>query len=90
MKNVILALAFMLTGTFAFATENVNPLNEHSKIVDLMQALTATYNLDITNAEITCYILHVVIRPDGSQMGSFTLEAPDGHPDCNGIVYHYM
>jgi len=94
MKNVIFALAFMLMGTFTFANgkvdvkENINLTYQLSE--EMIKEGYSIRTIKIVNIDLSCSILHVVVRADGSQMGSFYIEAPDGHPDCNGVVFHML
>ncbi|WP_185967833.1 hypothetical protein [Formosa sediminum] len=43
--------------------------------------------MSIELEELPCSVLYVVKRADGSVIGEFTIEAPDGYEDCGGVVF---
>lgn len=88
MKNVILALAFMLIGTFAFANEGIKSADFDIETTTTVDGLTTTFVFPVVEELIACPIYHYVYRDDGSLMGQFTVYAPDGHEDCYGVVFH--
>jgi len=86
MKNLFFALAFMLVGTFAFASVDVKTPNESITKTKIVEELTITH-VKIKNNGGTCTIYHSVYR-NGKHLGDFEIIAPASHEDCGGVVFH--
>ena len=87
MRKLFFMLAFMLVGTFGFANNSVEiPKVETEKTQKKLENLKI-YKLNLMNLDGTCTIYHFVYF-NGRYIGSFEIEAPDDHPDCNGVIFH--
>ncbi len=100
MKKLFLTLVLVLTVSFAFATNGEKKITLSNfesdiistKIIDsnLYGVNYVVIELKVINQDLSCSILHVVKRKDGSTMGTFVVFAPDGHEDCGGVVFHLL
>lgn len=94
MKNLIFTLAFMLVGSFAFASNESKSIETSIESIALEIGMNKseihTVVKEIIFIDSRCYVLHVVYRKDGSEMGSFTLEVPCDHEDAGGFVGHQV
>ena len=91
MKKLMFTLVLMLMGTFAFASNDTSEVKEIESPYEY-QLSKEMLNEGYSFSKIVIYdwtILYVVINPDGSEMGSFTISAPDDNENCNGVVFHY-
>lgn len=88
MRNFSLALAFMLIGSFAFASEEMRSTDVDIKKTTIVEGFNIFLPEIIDDEVVDCPIYHYVYRSDGSLMGQFVVYAPDEHEDCYGTVFH--
>lgn len=90
----ISAQAYTATdGDTLIKDEIISSVNNSFEKVDLNKEIDSDITITKTiviNADGSCSILHSLRRADGSEVGSFWIEAPDGHPDCGGVIFHMV
>lgn len=88
MKNLCIALALMLTGTFAFANSDVEAKNETAKESVVVENVQVVNEVSLDTEEASCGFT-VIFNTDDAGSGSFWMECDDDTTmdDIFGILF---